>query len=94
MCVPSMIMDHYRDKLYPHTQPGGTTPNTTPQVDWTQLLQQRPQISQAEIDEFRTLLERAREYDKRNNEPSCEMAEKRDAILAIAKQLGVEISFL
>lgn len=51
-------------------------------------------ISQAEVDEFRRLLERARDYDRRMNQPDCELRDKRDALLAIAKALGVDISFI
>ncbi len=53
-----------------------------------------PAISKEEIKEFRELLERAREYDKRNNEPSCELQEKKEKLLGIVKLLGVEIDFL
>jgi hypothetical protein len=81
-------MDHYHDKWThpPYQQPITAIPFTNyPMV---------PSISAEEIAEFRKLLERAREYDKRNNEPDCEIEGKRQAILTIAKQLGVEISFL
>ena len=53
-----------------------------------------PQITKEEIEEFRKLLDRAREYDKRNNEPDCETKEKKEKLLALAKELGVEINFL
>ena len=80
MCVQSMIMDHYGDK-------------------WGDLFKQPtfttyPMITPEEVAEFRTLLERAREYDKRHNEPECETEAKRQRLLAIAKELGVEISFV
>ena len=89
MCVSSMVMDHYREKWTPYVQ------QPSPQiVPWPFPVQTQPAITDAEIAEFRKLLERAREYDKRNNEPDCEIDEKRQAIIAIAKQLGVEISFL
>jgi len=103
MCTVSMIMDHYREKwtqppYWPY-HPGGTAPPTKDvEFDPAQLAQifqpKPPAITAAEIEEFRALLERAREYDKRNNEPDCELDEKRQAVKAIAKQLGVEISFL
>ena len=51
-------------------------------------------ISQEEVDEFRRLLDRAREYDLKNNEPDCEMDEKRQALKKIAKSMGVDISFV
>jgi len=53
-----------------------------------------PKITQEEIDEFRRLLARAREYDARNNEPNCELDEKRQILLKIAEALGVEIDFI
>lgn len=99
MCVVSMIMDHYRDRWEPRI-PRTDDPFYYPQQqldpkDWQQFLAPKtPAITPEEIAEFRKLLDRAREYDKRNNEPECELAEKRDAVLAIAKALGVEISFL
>lgn len=50
--------------------------------------------TQAEIDEFRRLLERAREYDIKNNEPNCEMEEKRKKIKDLADELGIKIDFI
>lgn len=85
MCTVSMIMEHYREKWEPRLY---EWPPAFPKLN------QEPAITDEEIREFRTLLERAREYDKRNNEPDCELNEKRDAIKRIAKSLGVEISFL
>lgn len=40
------------------------------------------------------LLERARQYDIDNNEPDCELQEKKQRILDFAEELGVEIDFL
>lgn len=106
MCVVSMVMDHYREKwepLLPQT-PWPLAPNIPDpyrQADPDEVrkaLEQfgpkQPAITKEEVEEFRRLLERAREYDKRNQEPDCELDEKRQAIKDIAKQLGVEISFL
>jgi len=86
MCAVSMVMDHYRERWDPLTAPA--SPNTI------QILQPMPLISAEEVAEFKKLLDRAREYDKRMNQPDCEMADKRAALLKIAEQLGVEISFL
>ncbi|MPZ20149.1 MAG: hypothetical protein GEV06_19860 [Luteitalea sp.] len=102
MCAVSMIMDHYGDKWrdrLPNTMPYEQVPQT-PQQPWSpediaRIFQSPvPAITKDEIEEFRRLLERAREYDRRNNEPECELESKKAAVLAIAKQLGVEISFL
>lgn len=80
MCVVSMVMDHYNDKwnqLIPQLYPTG--------------IRIEPAITDAEIREFRDLLKRAREYDKRNNEPDCELEAKKQMLLDLAKQLGIEI---
>jgi hypothetical protein len=85
MCVVSMVMDHYWDKWQPYIAPLENKPNWTPPI---------APVDPKEIEEFRKLLERAREYDRKNNEPDCELAEKRQKLLDLAKQLGVEIKFL
>lgn len=88
MCVVSMVMDHYADKWKPYIEPQYPFGETMP------LAPSIPQITKEEIEEFRKLLERAREYDKRNNEPDCELDEKRQLLKKIAKQLDIDISFL
>jgi hypothetical protein len=92
MCVVSMIMDHYDDKWNKKIQEPQTIKPDFPNTPYK--FPQQPYITPEEIEEFRTLLERAREYDKRNNEPDCEMESKRQRILDLAKELGVEINFL
>lgn len=87
MCVVSMVMDHfYEGWKYRQPQPWIVPmpvpfPGTTP-------------ISPAELDEFRRLLERAREYDKKMNQPDCELEEKRQKLLKLAGELGVNIDFV
>jgi hypothetical protein len=85
MCVVSMIYDHYQDKW---KQPPYYVPNPPPVFVPTGL------PTQAEIDDFRKLLERAREYDKKHNQPDCELEEKRQKIKDLAKELGVEVNFV
>ena len=80
MCVVSMITDHYRERWEPYV--------------WPIAIQPVPTISPVEVAEFKRLLERAREYDKRHNEPHCELEEKKQAIKAIAEKLGVDVSFV
>ncbi len=95
MCVVSMIMDHYDDKWNKKIQKPQTIKYEPGDgVDIPGVIYPFPFITKEEIEEFRTLLERAREYDKRNNEPDCEMESKRQRILDLAKELGVEINFL
>lgn len=90
MCTVSMVMDHYGEKWGQWTQIGWPyQPNVFPPA-----VPPEPRISQAEIDEFRSLLERARRYDKEHGEPDCELNAKKMRILALADELGVAIDFL
>ena len=91
MCVYSMIMDHYTDKWkdrLPHQTlpPVEIFPPIVPSVPV-------PFITKEEVEEFRKLLERAKEYDKKNNEPDCELEEKKETLRKLAKQLGIDITF-
>lgn len=81
MCSVSFVMDHHYDKWkdYPRTH---------------EVVPSAPAISQEEIEEFRKLLERAREYDRKMNQPDCELEEKRNRLKELANELGVEIAFL
>lgn len=86
MCTVSMVMDHYHDKW---KLGGYVAPNTLPRI--TLFPTPPPTISKEEVEEFRKLLDRAREYDKRNNEPNCELEEKKERLRALAKELGVTL---
>lgn len=80
MCVMSMVMDHYYDKWYTLTA--------------DPLPQQPLSITPEEVEEFRKLLERAREYDRQHNQPDCELEEKRRKVKELADALGVSIDFI
>ena len=84
MCVVSMVLDHYTE-----TWPKKYVPQ--PYVPFVPV-PRRP--SQEDLNEFEDLLRRAREYDKRNNEPDCEMADKKRVLKDLADKLGVDISFI
>lgn len=85
MCVYSMVVDHKIDEWQRRLPP--------PQPAYVPIVFPPP-VSVEEIDEFRRLLERAREYDRRNNEPDCEQDEKRKKLQELAAELGVEIEFV
>lgn len=102
MCVVSMVMDHYTDRWTPVIPDNG--PWVVPKPDESEykkrmqeliekigkvVAPKEPAITDEEIKEFRKLLDRAREYDERNNEPECEMEQKVELLKAIAKALGV-----
>lgn len=92
MCVVSMIYDHYYDKWWEklHPPPPTVVPIPLPIPAPVAI----PPITPEEIAEFRKLLERAREYDRKNNEPDCELEEKREKLKKLAQELGVEIEFI
>lgn len=108
MCVVSMIGDHYGDKfnhpdwqriLQPATLPGvpsdvfrtpGSLPNQTKSlvpVDKTEF-----EALRKEVLEMKELLKKAVEYDKRNNEPHCELEEKVALLKKVAEVFGVDLS--
>lgn len=92
-----MIFDHYDDKWRnPPYRPWKTSP-------WPDTYPPPPPVvyplppkmpTQEEIDEFRKLLKRAREYDQKNHEPDCENEEKKRKLKDLAKELGVKIDFV
>lgn len=93
MCVVSMVIDHYDEKWcknwHPMIPPIKPMPVPYP-VNWPPV----PRVpTQAEIDEFYELLRKAREYDKKNNQPDCEMEEKKKALLKLAEEMGITITF-
>lgn len=100
MCVVSMIMDHYRDwwgdKYWPPNTPWKVAP--VPPHEWPQTIPapipNAPGPTPAELDEFRRLLDRAREYDRKMNQPDCELDQKRQMLKKMAEALGVDISFI
>lgn len=94
MCVVSLIMDAKASEWQKYFQDiqiqgvGVTVP-------WPVISPSIPLPTKAEIDEFRRLLERAREYDRKNNEPDCELESKRQLLRDMAKALGIgELNFV
>lgn len=53
-----------------------------------------PSVTERDVNDFEDLLRRAREYDRKNNEPACEESDKRAKLRRLADQLGVKIAFL
>lgn len=93
MCVYSMIIDHFNDKWYERWNKN-IEPVIVPTPVTPFIPEPQPQITQEELKEFKQLLERARKYDQENNQPDCELEEKKTLIKDLAKKLGVEINFL
>lgn len=93
MCVYSMMADdkfdqwkrrYWPDKTWPDS-PYTAPPPPVPHV---------PFPTQLELDEFRRLLEKAREYDKKNKQCPCEEEQKKEFLRQAAKALGIDISFI
>ena len=100
MCVYSMVVDHYHDKwapyvpYYPTVPAWPAVPNIPLPLPTITITPVTPQVTAAEIAEFRQLLDRARQYDKEHNEPDCDLQEKKDALKIIADRLGIDVSFV
>ena len=80
MCVLSMVMDA-KSWEWEKRYPNPLVPAA-------------PLPTKEEIEEFRRLLERARQYDREHGQPDCELEEKRKKLKDLAKELGVEIEFV
>lgn len=82
MCTVSMVSDFYRDQWQkiPYVNPSWPPPIIT--VDPI------PIISDKEFADFLELYRRAKEYDKKNNQPDCEMKEKVNRIIELLEKAG------
>ena len=83
MCAMSMVMQHQFEIWDDRYRTSNPLRNYGP-----------PFPTGREIEEFHKLFNKAREYDKKNNEPECEMEEKKELLLELAEKLGVDISFI
>lgn len=86
MCVVSMVADHYNEKWQQYQQPILTTPyigGGPSQLEFNNL--------KREVEDLKALLARAKEYDKKNNEPDCEVEAKYAFIREIAEAVGVDL---
>ena len=103
MCVVSMVGDHYNDKWrlpdywrehYP-SLPGPTISPKQPEqqipLDFDKVSRVEFEALKREVQEMKALLERAVEYDKRNNEPHCEVEDKVALLKKVAEMVGVDL---
>jgi hypothetical protein len=97
MCSVSAIYDRFFDKWKGFPKPYDfSKPYVLPSEDVTPPLREPAPVSpitREEIDEFRRLLEKAREHDRLTGQPDCELEEKRERLRQLSKELGVEINF-
>lgn len=98
-----MVIDHYRDKWipsYPGTLPIPSYPQPIPMPSypgggtggyWPPT---PPADIKKQLEEFKALLARAQAYDKKNNEPNCDLESKKVALRELAKIWKIDISFI
>lgn len=88
----SMIMDSYGEYWQRKFDEYNSKPYTEPSLP--PIPRQPPIITPTELELFKIQLEKAKIYDKKNGEPDCELEEKKKKLLLLARELGVEITFL
>ena len=93
MCVLSMVIDHYYDEWWRRYYPPPAMPFVWPNPPTVAPIVM-PTITPQEVEEFRRLLERAKQYDRDHNQPDCELEEKRNKLKDLAEKLGVKIDFV
>lgn len=95
MCVVSMVGDHFNDRWWPQIQPQSPFDRSTITTDQLSvfLAPTRKEFDalKKEVEEMKKLLERAVEYDKKNNEPHCEMEDKVALLKKVAELVGVSL---
>lgn len=110
MCVVSMVITDQTDRwgrrinwpepyVWPNTEPAEPRDYAEQQrrlQDWFNSANKPapPTITKEEVEEFRRLLERAREYDKLHQQPHCESEDKKKLLKQLADILGIDISFV
>lgn len=87
MCVVSMIGDHYSEK-WREVWPQVTTPTFQFELAVTRA---EFDALKRDVEECKALLRRAKQYDKDNDEPDCEIEEKMELIRRVAKAVGVDL---
>jgi len=104
MCVVSMVGDFYRDQWepkpwFPYVIPTIPTGPITPGQQTSGVSTSFTLgVTREEFDdlkrqvmEMKELLQRAKLYDERNNEPDCEIDEKMDLLRRVAAAVGVDL---
>lgn len=97
MCVVSMMGDYFEDKfkkapwIYPNPGGGSDTPSSPYRINLSGVTKEEFEALKKEVQILSDLLKAALEYDKKNNEPNCEKADKIALLKALAKELGVKL---
>lgn len=89
MCTYSMIADHFTDKWQ---RSPVYAPFFHPPVNGTDHVSRLEfEALRKEVADVKELLIKAKDYDARNGEPDCEMADKVELLRKIAKLVGVDL---
>jgi len=96
MCVVSMVGDFYDEKWFPPIKPqqnpfNKTTISTEDLGKWLAPTRKEFDALKKEVEEMKKLLQKALEYDKKNNEPHCEMEDKVVLLKKVAELVGVSL---
>lgn len=104
MCVYSMIMNYFHQKwryylIPPYVFPMPIDPTITedikPSLPYSPITPGLPkQLTEEEVEDLRQLLEKANKYNKETGQHDYENETKKKQLKDLAKQLGIEISFL
>lgn len=95
-----MVMDHYGqkwDRYMEPLEPQVPQPEVTitfPPIDIDKLTKEITDKILADLPDFEELVRKAKEYDKLNNQPDCELDSKKQKVKKLADKLGVKIDFL
>ena len=92
MCVVSMIGDHYTGKWqepYERWHQQGLTQVTNGVLSF--ISKEEFEDLKKEVKEMKELLIKAKLYDEKNNEPSCEVENKVEVLKKIAELVGVSL---
>ncbi len=87
MCMVSVIGDLHKDKF--------TKPPYAPDYDFAAYTQAVTRAEfealRKEVSDMKKLLEMAKDYDRKHNEPNCEVEEKMSLLRKVAKAVGVDL---
>lgn len=61
-------------------------------INWNMITREEFEQLKKEVEEMKKILLRAAEYDKKNNEPHCEMEVKVALLKKIAEAVGVDLT--
>lgn len=87
MCVVSMIGDLYTDKWS-----NSSYPSIFDKINTGNDTKEEFESLKKEVLEMKKLLEKALEYDKKNNEPHCEVEDKIAILKKVADLVGVNLT--